>query len=120
VETVQEGRSDDEEEWPEVNLGPRLSDAHNDANSMYDSGLQELIIDTKDPGCADFAMNVGALGNASGTPLDGAQIMSFGESTVDGGHTIDGDAGNEGVGSSYNTTLGQDPSDPEVIAALLT
>jgi len=49
VETVQEGRSDDDEEWPEVNLGPRLSDAHNDASSMYDSGLQELIIDTEDP-----------------------------------------------------------------------
>jgi len=120
VETVQEGGLDDEEEWPEVNLGPRLSDAHNDASSMYDSGLQELIINTKDPGCADCAMNVGALGNASGTPLDGAQIMSFGESAVNGGYAIDGDTGDKRVGSSYNTTSGQDPSDPEVIAALMT
>jgi len=120
VETVQEGGSDDEEEWPEVNLGPRLSDAHNGASLMHDSGLQQLIINAEDPGRADFAMNVGALGNASGIPLDGAQNMSFSKSTVDGGHTIDGDAGNEGVRSSYNTTSGQDPSDPEVIAALMT
>jgi len=87
---------------------------------MCDSGLQELIINTKDPGCTDFAMNVGALGNASGTQLDGAQNMSFGKSAVDGGYAVDGDAGNEGVGSSYNATPGQDPSDPEVIAALMT
>jgi len=59
-------------------------------------------------------MNVGVLGNASRTPMDGAQNMSFDESTVDGGDTIDG---NKGVVSSHK---GQDPSDPDVMAALLT
>jgi len=116
VETVQEGRSDDDEEWLEVNLNPRLLNACNDLSLTYDSGLQELIIDTIDPGHADFALNVGALGNASGTPLDGAQNVSFGESTVDGGCTINGGEGNKAVASSYNC---QDPSDPEVIAALM-
>jgi len=117
VETEQEGGSDDDEEWPEVNLDPRLSDPDNNADLMYNSGLQELIIDTVDPGHADFALNVGALGNASGTPLDGAQNMSFGESTVNEGCTIDGGKGNEAVALSYNC---QDPSDLEVIAALMT
>jgi len=50
VETVQESGSDDEEEWPEVNLNPRLSNAYNDPSSTYDSGLHKLIIDTEDPG----------------------------------------------------------------------
>jgi len=116
VETVQEGESDDDGEWPEVNLTPRLLNTYNDPNSTYDSGLQELVIDTVDPGCANFAMNVGALGNSSGTPMDGAQNMSFGESTVNGGDTVDGNGGNEGVASSHNF----DPSDPVVMAALLT
>jgi len=58
VETVPEGGSDDDEEWPEVNLNPRLSNSYNDPSLTYDSGLQELIIDTKDPGCANFATNV--------------------------------------------------------------
>jgi len=61
-------------------------------------------------------MNVGALGNASGTPMDGAQNMSFGESTVDGGNTDEGCEGNKGVASSNNL----DPSDPGVMAAMLT
>ena len=116
VETVQEGGLDDDEEWPEINLNPRLSNTCNDPSLTHDSGLQELIIDTEDPGCANFAMNVGALGNASGTPMDGAQNMSFGESTVDGGGSDDGDGGNEGVASSHNF----DPSDPVVMVALLT
>jgi len=72
VETVQEGGSDDYGEWPEVNLNPRLSNAYNDPNLTYDSGLQELVIDTNDPGRANFVLNVGVLGNASGTPMDGA------------------------------------------------
>jgi len=58
-------------------------------------------------------MNVGALGNASGTPMDGAQNVSFGKSTVDGGDTDDGNGGNEGVASSHNF----DPNDPVVMAA---
>mgnify|MGYP007080249948 CR=1 FL=1 len=54
---------DDGEEWPEVDLGPRLSDAHDENNLMHDSGLQEcqLVIDTNDPRRANFAMNVGWL-----------------------------------------------------------
>jgi len=122
VEMVQEGGSDDDGEWPEGawpddNLDPRLSNVYDlnvyDPSSTYNSGLQELHIDTEDPGRANFAMNVGALGNASGTPIDGAQNMSFGESTVDGGNTDDG---NKGVASSNNL----DPSDPDVMAAMLT
>jgi len=62
-------------------------------------------------------MNVRALGNVSGTPLDGAQNVSFGKSAVDRGYTIDGDEGSKGVVSSYNC---QDLSDPEVKAALMT
>jgi len=122
VETVQEGGSDDDGEWPEGawpddNLDPRPSDVYDpngyDPSSTYNSGLQELHIDTEDPGRADFAMNVGALGNASGTPMDGAQNMSFGESTVDGGNADDG---NEDLASSNNLS----PSDPDVMAAILT
>jgi len=117
VETVQEGGSDDDGEWPEGawpddNLDPRLSNVY-DPSSTYNSGLQELHINTEDPGIANFALNVGALGNASGTPMDGAQNMSFGKSTVDGGNT---DEGNEGVASSNNL----DPCDPSVMAAMLT
>jgi len=117
VETVQEGGSGDDGEWPEVNLNPRLLNACDDPNSTCDSGLQELVIDTNDSGRANFALNVGALGNASGTPMDGAQNVSFGESTVDGGHTIDGDEGNKGAASDCNC---QDLSDPDALAALLT
>jgi len=122
VETVQEGGSDDDGEWPEGewpddNLDPRLSNANDpnvcDPSSTCDSGLQELLIDTKDPGITNFALNVGALGNASGTPMDGAQNMSFGESTVDGGNANER---NEGVASSNNL----DPCDPSVMAAMLT
>jgi len=117
VETVQEGGSDDGGEWPEINLSPRQSNAYNDPDSTYDSGLQELVIDTNNPGHANFALNVGALGKASGTLMDGAQDMSFGKSTFNKGYTVDGDEGNEGATSNY---IHQDPSDPEVMAALLT
>jgi len=115
VETVQEGGSDNDGGWPE---GAWLDDDMNpneyDPSSTYDSGLQELHINTDDPGIADFALNVGALGNASGTPMDGAQNMSFGgESTVDGGNT---DEGNQGVALNINL----DPCDPSVIATMLT
>jgi len=95
---------------------------------VYDSGLQDLVINANDPGRADFVISVGALGNASGTPLDGSQNMSFGESTVNERRTIDGNNDNEGMigysggesSMSYNTPSGFDPSDPEVIADLLT
>jgi len=118
VETVQEGGLDDDGGWPEGgwpddDMNPRLSNEH-DPSSTYDSGLQKLHIDTEDPGIADFALNVGALGNASGTPMDGAQNMSFGgESTVDGGNA---DGGNQDVTSNINL----DSCDPSVIATMLT
>jgi len=67
-----------------------MLNAPNDADSVYESRLHGLVIDTKDPGQANFVMGVRALGNASGTPLDGLQDMSFGESTVNGEFTMDG------------------------------
>ena len=77
------------------------------------------MIDTKDPGQANFAMNVGSLGNASGTPLDGTQDMSFGESTVNGEFTVDGDEDNRDSSvPGYSVPSGHDPSDPNVITDL--
>jgi len=89
---------------------------------------RHCIIDTNDPGRADVVISVGALGNASGTPLDGSQNMSFGERTVDEGRVIDGNNDNKGMlvcsgsesSTSYNTLSGFDPSDPDVIADLMT
>jgi len=92
-----------------------MSNAPNDADSVYESRLHGLLIDTKDPGQANFVIGVRALGNASGTPLDGSQDISFGKSTVDGEFTIDGDE--DGVLSvpGYNVPSGHDQSDPNVI-----
>jgi len=120
VETAQEGGSDDdggwpEGAWPDDDVNPRLSNEY-DPSLTYDSGLQELQIDTEDPGIAGFALNVGALGNASGTPMDGAQNMSFGGESavlVEGGNN---DGGNQGVASNINL----DPCDPSVIVTMLT
>ena len=91
VETVQEGGSDNDPKDLEdadlgndvrVDLSTRMSNAPNDAKLVCESRLHGLAIDTKDPGQANVVMGVGALGNASGTPLDGSQDMSFGESSV--------------------------------------
>jgi len=146
VETVPEGNSDNDDQWPEgqwpegdglaedladdaqVDLSTRQSSAPTEAGEKYDSGLQELVIDTNDPGRADLVISVGALGNASGTPLGGSQNMSFGERAVDEGRVIDGNNDNEGMlvhsgsesSTSYNTPSGFDPSDPDVIADLMT
>jgi len=163
VETVPEGDLDNDNQWPEgqwpegdglaedladnvqVDLSTRQSSAPTDTGEKYDSGLQELVIDTNDPGQelvidtndpgrADFVISVGALGNASGTPLDGSQNMSFGERTVDEKRAIDGNNDNEGgreykgmlvhsgseSSTSYATPSGFDPSDPDVIADLMT
>ena len=54
--------------------------------------------------------------------------MSFGESAVDERRAVDGNNDNEGMivysgsesSTSYNTPSGFDPSDPEVIADLMT
>jgi len=133
VETGQEGLADDSANKVQVDLIPRASGwfpprsgASNEAGTAYDSGLQtlaenttgNLVIDTNDdPGRADFIISVGALGNASGTPLDGSHNMSFGEN-----NDHDGMAAYSGSDSStsYATPVGYDASDPEVIARLLT
>jgi len=146
VETVPEGDSDNDDQWlkgqwPEgdshaedladdaqVDLSTRQSSAPTETGEKYDSGLQELVIVTNDPGRADFVISVGALGNASGTPLDGSQNMLFGERTVDKKRVIDGNNDNKGMlvcsgsesSTSYNAPSGFDPSDPDVIADLMT
>jgi len=149
METVQEGNSDDGDGWPEgeglagdladdvqVNLIPRTSSASNKTGTAYNSGLrtlavnktENLAIDTNDLGRADFVISVGALGNASGTPLDGSQNMSFGENAINGRRSVDENNGDDGMAvysgsessTSYATPSGYDPSDPETLAELLT
>jgi len=149
VETVQEGNLDDGDGWPEgeglaggsanevqVDLIPGTSGAPNEAGPAYDSGLQtladnateNLVIDTNDPGQADFIISVGALGNASGTPLDGLHNMSFGENALDGRQAVNENNGDDGMAvyggsdssTSYATPDGYDPRDPEVLASPLT
>jgi len=149
VETVLEGNSDDGDRWPEgaglagdladdaqVDLIPRPSGASDETGTAYDSGLQtlavntteNLVIDTNNPGRADFVTRVGALGKASDNPLDGSQNMSFGENATDRRRSVDGNNGNDGMmvysgsesSTSYNTPSGFDPSDPETLADLLT
>jgi len=90
--------------------------------------MENLVIDTNDPGRADFIISVGALGNASGTPLDGSHNMSFGENALDGRQAVNENNGNNGMAvysgsdssTSYATPDGYDPRDPEVLASLLT
>jgi len=100
VETVQEGGSDNDPKDLEdadlgndvrVDLSTRMSNAPNDAQSVHESKLHDLVINAKDPGQANVVMGVGALGSASGTPLDGSQDMSFGKSAVSAEFTVDGD-----------------------------
>jgi len=103
VETVQDGNTNDGDGWPEgeglagnlagddaqVNLIPRSSGACDEIGMACDSTValavntlnerENLVIDTNNPGRGDFVISVGALGNASGAPLDGSQNMSFGE-----------------------------------------
>jgi len=109
VETVQEGGSDDGDDWPEgfprgldddmqAVVNKRPSSANDKAGAVCDSGLlRDLAIDTNDPGKADFVINVGALGNASGTPLDGSQHVSFGENAINKNRAVVGDNDNNGM-----------------------
>ena len=155
VETVQENL-DDGDGWPEgdglagnttddnvqVNSAPSASKADDEAGIAYDSttangvdsasshAVRNLVINTSDPGRGDFVISAGALGNASGAPLDGSHNFSFGERTVDKQDTVDGDkqpkehegmlvcSGSESS-TSCNAPMGFDPSDPEVIGDLL-
>jgi len=135
METVQEGGLEDGlEEYQDsleaVNLGGEVRvDLHNNTDSGHDSGLRDLVVNTDDPGQANFVMSVGALGNASGTLLDGSHDMSFGESAVDEEFTIDGEDA-ASIMAAYNvpTTYNQnDPNvdnstivDPEVIGELMS
>jgi len=56
VETILEGGLDDDQgdrnldNNVRIDLSTRLSNASNNANAVYESGLQGLVIDTKDPG----------------------------------------------------------------------
>jgi len=75
-------------------------------------------------------MSVGALGNASGTPLDGSQDMSFSESAVDEEFTVDRGEDATSIMAAHNvpTTYSQnDPNavnptimDPEMSGALMS
>ena len=68
-------------------MDPRLLNEC-DPSSTCDSGLGELHVDAEDPGIADFALNVGALGNASGTPMDGVQNLSCGGESTRASRTL--------------------------------
>ena len=119
-----------------IALGVNQASSHTTGN---------LIIDTDDPGQEDFVISVGALGNASGTPLDGSQNMSFGEDLASpeerrivdsatkaaayatyrstrpgwrkGACEVKVDDGSE---SSVGTPPNFDPSDPKVLGDLLS
>ena len=136
VETAQEGGSEDSlEEYQDglevVNPSDEVRvDLHNDANSGYDSGLRNLVVDTNDPEHADFVMRVGALGNASGTPLEGTHDMLFGESTVNEEHSVDGEEDTALILVAHDVPLIYNQSeqnvddsviaDPEMIGELLS
>ena len=170
VETVQEGNSDDGDGWPEgewpegeglagnlataddndaqVNLIPRSSGACDKIGTACDSGLQSLaintaenlVIDANDPDREDFVISVRALGNASGTPLDGMQNKSFREDVAEERHIVDsaaklGASRNSGgwfnrsgmkvhsrseSSASCDTSPSFNPRDPKVLADLLT
>ena len=100
VETVQDRNSDDGDGWPEgeglagnlagddaqVNLIPRSSGTCDETGMACDSAValavntsherENLVINANDPGRKDFVMSIGALGNASGAPLDGSLCPS--------------------------------------------
>ena len=159
---LQEGNSDDGDGWPEgeglagnladddaqVNLIPRSSGACDEIGTACGSGLQtlavdtakNLVIDTNDPGRGDFVMSIGALGNASGTPPDGTQNVSFGEDVAEERRIVDSIAklaasrnsgrwfnrsgmkvcsGSESS-ASYDTSPSFDLRDPKALADLLT
>jgi len=168
VETVQEDNSDDEDGWPDgdgiagntadndaqVNLVPSTLKACDKIGTAYDSTLalgvdsasphttKNLVIDANDPGREDFVISLGALGNASGAPLDGSHDVSFGEDVAREERIVDSAAksvasrtswfnrlGNRsGVkvdnGSESSTSIGTpptfDPSDPKVLGDLLS
>jgi len=114
AETVLETGSDDDQDDVDlgknarVNLSTKLSNASNEADSVCESGLRDLVMDTDEQGQPNFAITVGALGNGNGAPLDRTQDMSFGESAVRD-LAVDG-----------NEDERHDPCDPDVITMLTT
>ena len=103
---------DGEERQVRFNLEDRLEDAatqDEDARNMGPGSIyQDLRIETVNEDEAESVpILVGALGNSSGTPLDGTTNLSFGDHEVDD-LQIEGDES------------GDDPNDPDVIGRLLT
>jgi len=72
------------------------------------------VVNADDPGQANFVMSVGALGNASDTPLDGSHDMSFGESTVDEEYTVDGED-TASILAAHNIPMTYSQNDPNVL-----
>jgi len=73
------------------------------------------VVNTDDPDQANFVMSVGALGNASGTPLDASQDMSFGESTVDEEFTVDRGEDATSIMAACNAPTAYNQNDPNVV-----
>jgi len=133
---------------------PRISGTSDEAGMAYDSSMamgvastsphagKNLVISTVDPGQADFAITVGNLGNASGTPLDGSHNNSFGEDVAGDGRIVDSAAKSAASRTHWSNRLGNrssvkaddetesnasirtppnyDQSNPEVIGDLLS
>ena len=133
---------------------PPRSGTSDEAGMAYDSSMamgvastlsnagKNLVINTSDPGRSDFVITVGALGNASGTPLDGSHNMSFGEDVAGEEHIVDSAAKSAASRNNWFNRLGNrsgvkaddetvsntsvrtppkyDPSNPEVIGDLLS
>jgi len=110
MDSAQDGNSDNGDGWPEgeglagnlagneaqVDLIPRSPGACDEIGTAYDSAValavntaKNLVIDTNDPGRGDFVISIGALGNASGTPLDRSQNVSFGEDLAEERRIVD-------------------------------
>jgi len=127
---VQESGSEDsleqfQDSLEEVILGDDVRvDLHNNAGSGCDSGLQNLVVNTDDLGQANFVMSVGALGNASGTPLDRSHDMSFGESTVGKEYIVDEGEDETSIVAEHNVPTANNQNDPimdpEMIGALMS
>jgi len=78
-----------------------------------------VAVNADDPGQANFVMSFRALGNASGTPLDGSHDMSFGESTVDEEHTVDGEEDAASILAAYNLPMTYSQNDPNVVNSMI-
>jgi len=110
---------------------PTLSGTSDEAGMTYDASMamgvastsphagKNLVISTVDPGQADFAITVGNLGNASGTPLDGSHNQSFGEDATGDRSSVKADD-EVASNTSVRTPPNYDRCNPEVIGDLLS